>query len=656
MRSNLALRCGAVGLAGLAFAGATLAATTSTPFGPLYATVNNPCATFNVPVPNSTATAIAYGEAVPLTLTGHTVAVTDAGSLKFLISARGEGVGAVSGVRYHFNTRLQVKANTSGPVLDPNFQFSESFKLTARLVGQGSAATVSTLAQGAQDNATFQFAVRVRYANGQASGLLDAVNTQFTLACQASPWSNQMAAPREGSRTPVGRGFGDPWNKYAWSMQDFKGGMLVGTKNATFDIARISTYGDSGNNSPAALCYRDPSNLTPDIYRGLACAELFEAPAEIGTPATTDTRFAEIWRLDHSRKTWSRVRDDTASQGFRIMATHGNKLFVGSDLGAFVSGVDLKSGSAGQWNFPGSRLLVSSDGVNFTAVPCDSSVNGPCNAVTGSASVSPDVNTSFRALASYGGKLYLGTFNATGGELWSYDAAQSSPWTRVFKFSPANANPFPFNGYHPAVTELAVFNNRLYIGLGGTGHDYLRVYDGNSVSAVPGLPTLPSPTNIGTLKLFASARGQLYIGSVDLSRGFTLQTLDTAGNIATVTASGFGDPSLGENPNAYAWSMAEVNGRTFVGTFNTGFFDRLPRGAGELWYSDDSVNWQQMALPLDFGFWNYGLRTMVVANKQLFVGTASAIIAPDLIAQPVPLAPGAEVWTIGVNAATAGGR
>ena len=53
-----------------------------------------------------------------------------------------------------------------------------------------------------------------------------------------------------------------------------------------------------------------------------------------------------------------------------------------------------------------------------------------------------------------------------------------------------------------------------------------------------------------------------------------------------------------------------------------------------------------MALPLDFGFWNYGIRTMTLANKQLYLGTASNIVAPDLITQPVPLSPGAEVWSI----------
>jgi hypothetical protein len=39
----------------------------------------------------------------------------------------------------------------------------------------------------------------------------------------------------------------------------------------------------------------------------------------------------------------------------------------------------------------------------------------------------------------------------------------------------------------------------------------------------------------------------------------------------------------------------------------------------ELRYSDHSINWQQMALPLDWGPWNYGIRTMEVGNNSTLV-------------------------------------
>ena len=127
---------------------------------------------------------------------------------------------------------------------------------------------------------------------------------------------------------------------------------------------------------------------------------------------------------------------------------------------------------------------------------------------------------------------------------------------------------------------------------------------------------------------------------MDLLNGFYLQTYDGS-DFNTITDNGFFNSS-----NAYDWSMAEINGRIFLGTFDDNFLTSLPRGSAELWYSDDGENWQQMALPLDWGLWNYGIRVMDVGNRMLFLGSASNMIAPDLISQPIPLSPGAEVWTI----------
>jgi len=648
------------GLALLGVTGVAQASGTTTAFGPFTPTLSNPCAIFNAPVPATTFTKIIYGEPINFTITGQVVTQSpdESGKIKVVVKADGYGTGGTSGIRYKFVAKLQLQ----GTPVDGGF--SGKFKGVAKIIGESQERDdrAGKLAQSTQDNAIFQFEIQVNYADGNAVADWSNVASNFSMSCQGSPWTNLTAtAPERGGRDLrrdkdegrafggdednrkafVSRGFGDVWNKYAWSAQAFNGGLLFGTKNAYFDYSKIATYG-SGN-SPAALCYQNPANITPIIYKGLACAELFESPAEGGS--TTDTRFAEIWRFDKEKKTWSQVRDDTESQGFRIMATHNSKLYVGSDLGSFVAGVSLKTGSAGDWTFPGSRLLTSVDGKNFTAVPCDSSVNGPCTSATNQSSTNPNVNVSFRSLASYGGKLYLGTFNPTGGELWSYDASAvpASAWTRIKKFSPVNADGFPLNKYHPAVTELTVFNGKLYVGLGGKGYDYLRSYDGTTLTEVPNLPVLSSQTNIGVLKLFASSKGLLYIGCVDFA-GFNLQTMNTSGTFATVTTDGFANSS-----NAYAWSMAEYDGRTYVGTFSTGFLDNAPRGSAELWYSDDTTNWRQVPLPLGFGFWNYGIRTMLVSDKRLYLGTASNIIAPDLAIPLLPLSPGAEVWSVDVN-------
>jgi hypothetical protein len=316
--------------------------------------------------------------------------------------------------------------------------------------------------------------------------------------------------------------------------------------------------------------------------------------------------------------------------------------------------VDLYDGGPYNWSFPGSQLLVSNDGKNFTRVlscdgpgtPCNSTAHAdnPYGLIGTYPAYTGAVNTSIRAMASYKGELYVGTFNVTGGQLWAYQEGRSSgpEWRFVHRFEPVPMGPVTLP--KPAVAELRVAGDTLYIGVAGpAGNSYLYEYDGTGApQRVPGQPFLDPQTNMGNLKLFTSSNGLLYAGNVDLDVGFYLQVYNPEdGQFREISDNGFFN-----SRNAYAWSMAEINGRMFVGTFNQDFLTNLPRGGAELWYSDDSVHWQQMALPLDWGPWNYGIRTMEVGNKMLFLGAASNMAAPDLITRPVPLSPGTEVWTI----------
>ncbi|MEN9728348.1 MAG: hypothetical protein RL434_2714, partial [Pseudomonadota bacterium] len=406
----------------------------------------------------------------------------------------------------------------------------------------------------------------------------------------------------------------------------------------------------------------------PEIYRALACTELYDSGSGGSTSGAAQTRFAEIWRFDYVKKNWTRVRDETSTtggQGFRIMQTHGGKLYAGSDLGSFVMGVKLGSwnGDAtpgnSTWDFPGSRVLMSADGKSWTEVPC-SSVPNPCGSASASSIAgAAAVNSSFRALASYGGKLYLGTFNFSGGEVWAYDAVATT-WEPIAKFS---ANQvicgLPLwdgkctGTFSAGVTELLVDGTNLLVGVStSVNNEYLWVWNGSTMAVAPNLPSVPA-TTFGVLELFKNSKGQLFAGLLDLTDGFTLVMRDPVnGWQPPITNDGFGNAN-----NAYAWSMAEVNGRTFLGTFNKDFFVTLPRGSSELWYTDNGQDWQQHALPLNWGLWNYGIRTLEFANKMLYLGTASNVVAPDLQLLPdgSVLSPGTEVWSIRATAVSGSG-
>lgn len=618
-------------------------------------TISNPCAVFNDPK-SASVTRIVYGENIALDMQGQirTVRVEDGSkaSLKIQISARGDGTGQTSGIKYVLNAKALLKAKTVGDPNDPNFLFNGKFRIDARLIGRDKPGTRGGVKQAAQDNAMMHFYVALTVRGSDQGPVITKSNiSTFSLECSGSPWMNQMSAIKANTTTPVGRGFGDVWNKYVWSMKNFKGGMVTGTKNAYFDYQQIDDLMNGRSTPYANACY---TNLTqvPSIYRGLACAELVLSGTggSQSSSGAAQSRFAEIWRFDHRKKTWTKTRDDMQSQGFRIMETMGKKLYAGSDLGSFVTGISLGSwngqppGVGGTWDFPGSRLLVSNDGKAWTAV--DSCVsNGPCNSANDVANpLGSGVNISIRSLASYNGKLYVGTFNTSGAELWSFDpnAAPENAWVKIHTFAGTTG-----------VTELRVFKNTLYIGLGGAvSTNYLYTYGGTGSPTL--VSNLPDATGtLGVLKLFPSAKGVLFIGIANVNPGlgeggFRLYTYDGSSTFTTMTDNGFFNPN-----NAYAWSINELNGRVFVGTFNSDFFAVLPRGSSELWYTDDLVNWQQQSLPVNWGLWNYGIRTMEIGNKQFFFGTASNVIAPDILRDGAVLppgetylSPGAEVWTI----------
>jgi len=623
------------------------------------ATISNPCAVFNAATSDLAVTRITYGEPVNLLIDGTVKArlETEHGTqrLKFEVKARGTGTGATSGIAYRFEARLVVRAATNSTTY-----FKGDLNLEARLKGDPRTGSGQTPSQRAQDNASLKFKVSVTYNEGAITPL--SLASSFSLKCSASPWTDQMAAKVSGTKTAVGRGFGDVWNKYAWSMKDFNGGIVVGTKNAFFNYEALQ------NPTPLVqACEANPALALPAIYKGLACLELFDSGTSgMPTGAAADTRYAEIWRYDEKYKTWSKKVDSSNSQGFRIMQTHSNNLYAGSDLGSFIMGINLGSwngelGSAARWDFPGVQVLQSADGKSFAPI-ASCAVSGPCATTRTQAANSGNTNVSIRSMASFNGKLYVGTFNVAGGELWSYDSSNDA-WARVKKFSKTG------------VTTLAVVNGKLIIGLGGNvDQDYLYEYTGVTPPCAPTAPTAPCivlaapptlipnlPSAVGTLgvlELFTSSKG-LFIGLADVAAddansqaGFLLFLWSGTGdgsNFSTLTTDGFGNTA-----NAYPWSMNEYLGRIYLGTFSEDVFGVLPRGSAELFYSDDAVSWQQKAMPVSFGLWNYGIRTIEKGTDgRLYFGTASAIIAPDFTPAGgdflAPLTPGTEVWSIKSN-------
>jgi len=289
---------------------------------------------------------------------------------------------------------------------------------------------------------------------------------------------------------------------------------------------------------------------------------------------------------------------------------------------------------------------VSEDGINFE--PLSSCPAALC----GGSGMTTFPNASIRALASYDGKLWIGTLNNVGGQLWWYDDAGAGS----FSAGPVHS----FGPTIPIVGELEPYEGMMYIGLGGLltvdsnpANDYLRVCDDCEAGPWNKVDDLPNidPDSLFVIKL-ATALGKMWVGTVNFVNGTTFMSYDVnadPGQEWDIIVDGLGSGGFFDNLNIYLWSFAgPVNGRIFAGTFNPATITEIPRGTAELWYSDDGVNWTQYPMPIGWSWLGYGIRNMLVGDngKALFLLSATNMVAPDLVPFDNPLRAGTEIWQI----------
>lgn len=398
--------------------------------------------------------------------------------------------------------------------------------------------------------------------------------------------------PFENLTEDIGRGFGDSWNRYAFSMEKDDGHVYVGTWNVQFNYPKLIQAIKDGE--------------VGDVISG-------GNPLKgIGFLASEG---AEIWRHDGGQD-WTQVaKSSDDNTGFRKMVSYKGNLYAGtanSETGAELW-VKTKDDS-------------TATGESWSMVPSwTKNVN----------------NNSIRALSTYtdsNGKewLYVGTENnETGAELWAFDG---NNWDLKNKFT------------DHAVSEISVFtdingNEKMYVGTWNFEMDIqhptdtFQLYassDGNNFQNVkPEYEGEGTLSNLGVMKLI-EYNGELYLGTVNYVDGFTLLSSNDPSNPsswATLTTDGFGN-----SDNAYSWSAAVMDDMLLIGTFNSGltggiYSDILPLlpmdGRAQLWSSNDGISFEKL---VDDGFgkpFTYGFRSMLVADNRLFVGTASNFFIPD---------------------------
>jgi hypothetical protein len=394
--------------------------------------------------------------------------------------------------------------------------------------------------------------------------------------------------PFENLTQDVGRGFGDSWNRYTWSMDEFNGKVYVGTWNVQLDYKAIAEglKNDFNNQQTVQGVITQLQTAISGISSG--SGNILEGIRFI------TSKGAEIWRNDGGQQ-WTQVyqasKEDT---GFRMMHNHDGYIYVGSANST-----------------TGADVLRTKDGVNWEK----------CGWVPNAA------NNSVRTFTTYNGDLYLGTENNSGGELWKYDK-NNNKWIQNAKF--ANDT---------SVAELIVYKDKSGASKLGVGtwdfSDSYNFYTGDGQNFVSKTPVFQGSTdlqNLGVMKLI-EYKGDVYLGTVNYRDGFTLlrtQDPENPNGWKVISTNGLGDKS-----NAYTWSMAEFNGKLYMGTFNDGLYGGLYGplpldGRAQLLCSTDGLNWETL---VNDGFgspFTYGFRNLLVADDRLFVGTASNFLIPDL--------------------------
>ena len=278
------------------------------------------------------------------------------------------------------------------------------------------------------------------------------------------------------------------------------------------------------------------------------------------------------------------------------------------------------------------------------------------------ASVLPDFYTVFGNVTHlpirFG--LYLMTLASQGCEIWKYNYSNDVLCKVIGKDSVSGINAGFGSHFNAAASVMKEFKGYLYVGtwntpIGSTlqpdrkGCEIWRSSDGIHWEQVVGhiapftTGGFGNPDNTGawSIEIF---NDYLYVGTMnwDFSDNGGCEVWRSSDGLhwEQVVDHGFrefmSDTDLEKEAiNTYAWTMKEYHNELYMGTFNSRLWFNNEKGTGcQLWKTADGVHWQKVALPrgrihsgTKDGFGeaeNYGIRSMVIYNDELYIGVASS--------------------------------
>jgi len=471
----------------------------------------------------------------------------------------------------------------------------------------------------------------------------------------------------------------DSWqNSYPWSMSMFNGDLYVATGRVGCTSSVMSLMsGPMAGGGGIVL----PGGLIPgNAKQPPQLAEFLSADARSVIDAAKYNYFnsvsrAEIWRLHCG--TWQRVFQAPmipsylTGQGAPFMAaaiTGFRSMTVMTDK----NGQRALYAAAGGFSFAAMQPLMmrSTDGVTWTPV------YSPVNPTTGV----PLMGRESRALFAHHGKLYVGVGYAGLGApvapgVWaSNEPTNPSSWKKVLDFptlAPTNSNVISFASFYGRLyagtensTGFQVWRSKVVDPMGNG--DWKLVVTGGAGSAVNEWA--------GTMKVF---NGWLYVGSMHVPgisgstqiKGFDLIRISPWDSWqlvigdprSAVTPMGTrmmlpisGKPSGMGNPlNLYCWSLAVKNGQLYLGTFDLTTMLKgsgvpvekiaamlglsvtqvqlLYAGAGgDLYSTWNGCSWNTRTLTGFGNQYDYGVRNIVAAPGRVFFGMSNPFYGCDV--------------------------
>lgn len=231
------------------------------------------------------------------------------------------------------------------------------------------------------------------------------------------------------------------------------------------------------------------------------------------------------------------------------------------------------------------------------------------------------------ALTTFGGQLYAGAYNQSGGgaQLWRMDAGGA--------WAPIITNGFGITR-NVGIDHMTAFNGQLYAGIWSdtvNGGEIWRSNDGQDWARVVS-EGFGDPTNTEVIRL-AVFSNALYAAtwSRNTAHGLEIWRSSDGQNWSQVVSNGLGDVT-----NRVGLTMEVFNGALYAGTYSWDDATQKPAGC-EVWRTADGASWTRVITDGLGSMGCYSLASMAVFQDYLYAGTG-------IWDSTTSTYPGGEIW------------